>query len=276
MSRRTIIITGASDGIGAASARQLAALGERVVVVGRSPEKTAAVASSIDAPFHLADYASLTQVRALAAELLDTYERIDVLANNAGQNFRAGDTDDGFDRSLQVNHLSPFLLTSLLLDRLVESRASVIQTASEASRIFGHLDLDDLNNRRKWTADKAYGDSKIANILFTKELNRRFGTEGLSAVSFHPGGIATNMGHQTSSPTRFVYQTRIGRLLLKDASVGGAHLTHFIQGTPGETWQPGEYYVKRSLPNKTNPQIWDEALAFQLWEVTAGLVEPPR
>lgn len=270
MTRRTIIITGASDGIGAAAARQLA--GEHVVVVGRSPEKTAAVAAEIGAPYHLADYSSLAQVRRLAAELLEAYPRIDVLANNAGQNFRRGDTEDGHDRSMQVNHLAPFLLTTLLLDRLIASRATVVQTASEAARIYGRLDLDDLNNRRKWTADKAYGDSKIANILFTRELHRRYGDRGLAAVSFHPGEIATNMGSDTSSPTRFIWQTRLGRLFLADADTGGRTLAHFIRGTPGVTWRSGQYYVKRELPRKTNPQIWDEQLAKSLWTRTEALL----
>ncbi|GAA1586017.1 SDR family NAD(P)-dependent oxidoreductase [Actinoplanes couchii] len=269
MTPRTIIITGASDGIGAAAARQLAARGERVVVVGRSPDKTAAVAAAAKAPYHLADYGSLDQVRRLAAELLDAYPRIDVLANNAGQNFRKGDTGDGFDKSLQVNHLAPVLLTTLLMDRLVDSGASVIQTASEASRIFGRLDLDDLNNRRKWSADKAYGDSKIANILFTSELQRRYGHRGLNAVSFHPGEIATNMGHDTSSPTRLIYRTTIGRrLFLDDVESGGRTLARFVQGVPGVDWQPGRYYVKDRLPKKTNPQIGDIGLAERLWERT--------
>lgn len=276
MTQRTIIITGASDGIGAASARQLAAAGENVVVVGRSPEKTAAVAASIAAPYHLADYGSLTEVRRLAAELLHTYPRIDVLANNAGQNFRKGDTGDGFDRSLQVNHLAPVLLTTLLLERLIASRAAVIQTASEASRIFGRLDLDDLNNRRRWSADKAYGDSKLANILFTRELHRRYGDRGLTAVSFHPGEIATNMGHDTSSPTRLIYQTRLGRrLFLSDAESGGRALTRFIQGTPGVTWQSGGYYVKDRPARRVNPQVDDARLARGLWDRTAAILESP-
>ncbi len=271
-SSRTIIITGASDGIGAAAARRLRSRGENVVVVGRSPQKTAEIAAALGVPYHLADFADLAQVRRLAGELNDAYPRIDVLANNVGQNFRHLTTGDGFEMSMQVNHLAPFLLTTLLLPRLLASKATLVQTSSEASRIFGKLDLDDLNNERKWTADKAYGDSKIANILFTKELHRRYYAQGLNAVSFHPDTVATNMGHDTSSPTRFLWQTRLGRLFLAQPDSGGQRLTWFIDGSPGVDWQPGEYYVVDKLPSKTNPQIFDARLAQELWTLSETLV----
>ena len=134
---RTIVITGASDGIGAAAARQLQAEGERVVIVGRSAEKTARVADELGAERHVADFADLAQVRALAAELRAQHDRIDVLANNAGGMFAQREvTVDGFEKTFQVNHLAGFLLTNLLRDVLVESRASVIQTASVDDRAY--------------------------------------------------------------------------------------------------------------------------------------------
>ncbi|HBR89532.1 MAG TPA: short-chain dehydrogenase, partial [Microbacterium sp.] len=130
---RTIIITGASDGIGAASARQLHEAGEQVIVVGRDPDKTAAVAKRLDVPSHVADFADLAQVRDLAETLLQQYPRIDVLANNAGGVFgERTETRDGYELTFQVNHLAPFLLTNLLVERLRTSQASVIQTSSQA------------------------------------------------------------------------------------------------------------------------------------------------
>ena len=150
MSERTIVITGASDGIGAAAARALAASGDRVVIVGRSPQKTEAIAAELGADHFIADFTRLADVRALAAELLRRYPRIDVLANNAGGIMGARElTADGHEKTLQVNHLAPFLLTTLLMDRLIESRASVINTSSAANR-FGRLNLDDLGNARKY------------------------------------------------------------------------------------------------------------------------------
>ena len=165
----TIIVTGASAGIGAASARQLRARGHDVVIVGRSPAKTEALAREIGVPFHVADYARLADVRRLATELA-RYDRIDVLANNAGGIMGGREvTADGFEKTFQVNHLAPFLLTRLLLARLVASRAKVIQTSSGAANLWGRkFDIADLQNPRGYRPERAYGNGKLANILFTR------------------------------------------------------------------------------------------------------------
>ncbi|MFC7485676.1 SDR family NAD(P)-dependent oxidoreductase [Knoellia sp. CPCC 206453] len=268
--QQTIVITGASDGIGAAAAGQLQALGHQVVLVGRSPEKTAAVASQLNAPSHVADFADLDQVRTLAEELLTAYPRIDVLANNAGGLFGQESTKDGFDKTFQVNHLAPFLLTHLLMDRLVESDATVIQTSSAAHRLFGNIDLEDLDNARSWSANKAYGDGKLANVLFTVELHRRFHDQGVNAVAFHPGVIRTNFANDTPSLMRFVYRTPLARLLTGVES-GGGRLTWLAAGIPGETWESGRYY-ENNKPGKINPQVKDAALAQGLWERSEALL----
>ncbi len=195
MAGRTIVLTGASDGLGAAAAKRLSRSGENVVVVGRSPQKTAAVAADIGADHFVTDFADLTQVRALADELLARYPRIDVLANNAGG--MMGDrsvTVDGHEKTFQVNHLAPFLLTMLLLDRLIESRASVVNTSSVGNKLFGNLDIDDLESEHDYTAQRAYGNAKLENILFTKELHRRYHDAGISTAALHPGGVASNFG----------------------------------------------------------------------------------
>ncbi|WP_134772775.1 SDR family NAD(P)-dependent oxidoreductase [Ornithinimicrobium flavum] len=267
--QQTIVLTGASDGIGAAAARQLAEHGHRVVVVGRSPEKTAAVAEEIGAPFHVADFADLAQVRALAEELT-AYPRIDVLANNAGGIFTRETTVDGVEKTFQVNHLAPFLLTHLLMDRLVEADAKVIQTSSIGHRAFGRIDLDDLDNSRAWNANKAYGDAKLANVLFTKELHRRYADQGVSAAAFHPGGIATNFANDTSSVMRFAYHTPI-RHLMTSVETGGRRLVWLAEGTPGVTWRSGEYY-ERNKPGKVNPQVHDEDLARGLWKRSEAML----
>lgn len=272
MEQPTIVITGASDGIGAASARQLAANGRRVVLVGRSPAKTAAVADELGAPHHVADFTDLGQVRALADELLEAYPRIDVLANNAGGIFDRRTTTDGFDLTFQVNHLAPFLLTTRLMDRLIESDAKIIQTSSIGARLFGKLDLDDLENQTRWTANKAYGDAKLANILFTKELDRRYGRQGLSAVAFHPGNIRTSFASDTSSLMRFSYQTPLRHVFLASADKGGAALTRLAEGTPGTTWRSGEYYERGKVATKVNPQCADTALAVGLWDRSEAMV----
>lgn len=261
---KTIVITGASDGIGAVSARQLSERGHEVVVVGRSRGKTAAVAHQIGAPSYTADFADLSDVRRLADDLLANHPRIDVLANNAGGIFTDTRTTDGHDKTFQVNHLAPFLLTHLLMDRLVESRASVIQTSSVAHRAFGRIDLDDLDNERSWSANKAYGDAKLANVLFTTELHRRFHDEGVSSAAFHPGVIPTNFANDTTSLLRLAYRTPIRRFLT-GVETGGGRLTWLADGMPGETWESGLYY-ERNRPGRIHPQVKDAALAKGLWE----------
>ena len=272
MANRTIIITGASDGIGAAAARKLKARGENVVVVGRSEEKTKAVAAEIGADYFLADYTRFADVRKLASDLKAKYPHIDVLMNNAGGIF--GDrnrTIDGFEKTLQVNHLSPFLLTNLLMDTLISSKAAVIQTASVAARLYGHLDLDDLNNDKKQSATKAYGDSKLANILFTVELHRRFHDQGLSAASFHPGNVATSFASDTTSLMRYIYSTPLKHLVLIGPDKGSVTMVWLAEGTAGTDWQSGKYYAKKKIA-KSNKQAYDTELAKGLWEKSASMV----
>jgi NAD(P)-dependent dehydrogenase (short-subunit alcohol dehydrogenase family) len=265
VSERTIVITGASDGIGAAAARQLHANGERVVLVGRSPEKTRAVATELGADYHLADFSRLADVRALAATLIERYPRIDVLANNAGGIM--GDravTEDGHEMTFQVNHLAPFLLTTLLMDRLVENRATVINTASVAARVFAKFDIDDLELEQKYSANAAYGNGKLANILFTRELDRRYGASGISTAAFHPGVVRTGFAGQSTGSIRLLYTGILGRFLLSPAK-GADTLVWLAEGTPGTDWQRGAFYTKRKIAT-TNPLADDIELAAQLWD----------
>ncbi|MEV0893912.1 SDR family NAD(P)-dependent oxidoreductase [Promicromonospora sp. MEB111] len=274
--RKTIVITGASDGIGAAAARALSGAGHQVVVVGRSPDKTELVARPLGADHLVADFARLADVHRLAATLDETYPRIDVLANNAGGIL--GDrtkTEDGFERTLQVNHLAPFLLTNLLLDKLLASRATVIQTSSAGARLFGHLELDDLDHDRDFTPHLAYGTAKLENILFTTELHRRFHGRGLSSVAFHPGGVATNFAAESTSFMRPLYRSRIGKLVLATPERGAAQLVRFAQTEPGVDWQSGAYYERGRVARRTHPQALDADLARRLWDRSAELVGVP-
>lgn len=271
MTARTIIITGASDGIGAAAARALGLNGDRVVIVGRSSAKTAAVAAELGADFFVADFADLAQVRTLAAELLERYPRIDVLANNAGGIMGAREsTVDGHEKTFQVNHLAPFLLTTLLMDRLVASRASVIQTSSAANSVFGKIDLDDLNAEEKYSANKAYGDAKLANILFTTELHRRYHDAGISTAAFHPGVVATGFATSSTSIMRLVYKTPLKRFLLTPEQ-GADTLVWLATAAPGVDWASGRYYEKRGIAG-ANRQAYDPELAAELWERSEAMI----
>jgi NAD(P)-dependent dehydrogenase (short-subunit alcohol dehydrogenase family) len=273
---RTVVITGASSGIGVVAAEQLAAGGDEVAVVGRDPERTRAVAERIGATPFLADFERLDDVRALADALLDRYETIDVLANNAGGLYHERRlTVDGHERTIQTNHLAPFLLTALLRPRLLETAASgrdvrVVSTASMANR-FGSLRVDDLDwERRPWQGGwRAYGTAKLATILFASELAERLTGTGVTAYSFHPGTIATNFG--SSSPL-----IRFGHLVTRSSfgipvAAGAAPLV--LLAGPAPVGAPsGTYFDRFTANGRTNPQARNAQLGRDLWSATEQLV----
>lgn len=249
------------------------------MVVGRSPQKTEAVAAEIGAERFIADFARLDEVRGLAKELIAQYPRIDVLANNAGGVF--GDpakTVDGFEKTFQINHLAPFLLTMLLLDTLITSRATVIQTASTAARIAGRLDLDDLNQDRHFNPIRAYGTAKLENILFTQELHRRYHDRGIATAAFHPGNVASNFGRQSESRLiRTISRSSIIRTLAFISPDKGAEQLVWLATTePGTEWESGIYYENRKPARRVNPQTRESDLARLLWERSAQLLGLPQ
>jgi NAD(P)-dependent dehydrogenase (short-subunit alcohol dehydrogenase family) len=271
MSTKTIVITGASDGIGAEAARALDAFGHTVVVVGRSPEKTEKVADAIGAPWYVADFARLDDVRRLAAELRRDLPTIDVLANNAGGILGAREvTVDGHEKTMQVNHLAPFLLTNLLLDVLIASRASVIATSSVANIALSRFDIDDLDGAKAYQPRVAYGNAKLENILFTRELDRRYHDQGISAAAFHPGIVASNFASETTSVMRRFYQSPLKRLLLIPPSAGADTLVWLATTDPGVAWHSGGYYVRRRPARLLSTHAKDPALARALWERSAA------
>ncbi len=272
---KTIVITGASDGIGAAAARELCRRGHEVIVVGRSAQKTEMVARSIGARFFVADFARLADVRRLAAELDAACPRIDVLANNAGGVF--GDrvtTVDGFETTFQVNHLAPFLLTCLLLDKLIASKASVLQTSSIAARLASRLDIDDLNGERRYSPVTAYGNGKLANILFTRELHRRYHQRGISAAAFHPGNVASSFAAGSRSLIGFLLNTPLIRplLMLITPDKGAEQLVWLAETMPGPDWVSGAYYERHKPAKRENPKGLDPVLARQLWDRSGQMV----
>lgn len=268
--RRTIVITGASDGVGAAAARALAS-GNEVVIVGRTPAKVEKVASETGAQAHVADFSRLSEVRRLAATLLERHERIDVLANNAGGLFDTRQvTEDGHELTFQVNHLAPFLLTHLLLDRLIASRATVVNTSSEAHRR-GKVDLTDLEVEANWTKWKAYCGSKLANVLFTRALHRRHVLDGLATASFHPGVVASSFATGGSGVTGRFYRSHLGRRVMVSPEQGADTLLWLANGTPVRDWASGEYYVKRRIV-ATIAAGRDDALADNFWRASEALL----
>jgi NAD(P)-dependent dehydrogenase (short-subunit alcohol dehydrogenase family) len=275
----TVVVTGASSGIGRAAARQLGDRGARVAVLGRDADRTRAVAASIDgAEAHIADFASLADVHRVADDLLRRFERIDVLANNAGGLFsRRMQTIDGHEMTFQVNHLAPFLLTSLLMPRLRETaaqghRVTIVSTASVANR-WGRLRLDDLDSRaRPWLGGwQAYGSAKTAVLLTTRELATRTRGSGITAYAFHPGFVASSFGAGS-------WMLRLGNAL----GNGGLALTPEAGAVPlvelasaDAPSAPSGTYFDGLVPNgRSSRAARDERLASRLWGVSERLVRP--
>jgi NAD(P)-dependent dehydrogenase (short-subunit alcohol dehydrogenase family) len=272
MTHTTIVITGASDGIGAAAARRLRRSGQNVVVVGRSESKTAAVAAELDADYFVADFADLSQVRALADKIRSQYPRVDVLANNAGGMFtKMRKTDDGHEIIFQVNYLAPVLLTTQLMDVLIDSRATVVNTTSAPQRLLPRVTIDNFETTDRRRPSIAYELSKLAIILFTRELHRRYHASGLSAATFHPGYVNSNFGEASGSRIlHFMkHHVPITARFTTTPDQGADQLVWLASSTPGVDWTPGEYYSKGKIA-KANRAAYDPEFARQLWDRTVA------
>ncbi|WP_084525550.1 SDR family NAD(P)-dependent oxidoreductase [Nocardia vaccinii] len=267
---RTVVVTGASSGVGAAAAAELARRGATVAVVGRSPERTVEVAARIGAEPFIADFARLDDVRELAGRLLDRYPVIDVLANNAGGAWaRRTITVDGNEQTFQVNHLAPFLLTGLLFDRLRHSRARVINTASTIYR-WAKLNPDTVHaptghHSQLWV----YATSKLANVVFTRELARRCAGTGVITAAFHPGVVATHVYDDAPLGVGGVLRLPLLRPLIIRPEQGAEPLIHLA--TTGDAVN-GKYFHRLRPEEPRNALARDAELAQRLWAVSERLV----
>jgi len=272
MTRRTIIITGASDGIGAAAARRLRRTGENVVLIGRSQSKTAAVAAELDADYFVADFADLSQVRVLADKIRSGYPRIDVLGNNAGGMFaKPYQTADGYEVNFQVNYLASVLLTTQLIPVLLDSRATIVNTTSSSQRLLRNVTITDFDTTDRRRPATAYALAKLANILFTRELHRRYHADGLSAAVVHPGFVNTNIGKASGSRLLPIMQRTPVSRLIATADEGADQLVWLATSTPDVDWASGEYYAKGKVA-KANRAADDPVLARELWEHTMAKI----
>ena len=202
MTGKTVLVTGGTGGIGKATAVGLAALGARVGITGRDRVRAEAAAADIRAAsgnpavdVFTADLSSQAEVRRLAGEVLDAYPRLDVLVNNVGGFWAHRHvTADGLEHTFALNHLAPFLLTNLLLDRLKASAPARVVTVSSGAHATGRIDFDDLQGSATYSGQRAYNASKLANVMFTYELARRLDGTGVTATVLHPGVVRTNFG----------------------------------------------------------------------------------
>jgi NAD(P)-dependent dehydrogenase (short-subunit alcohol dehydrogenase family) len=270
-----IAITGASDGIGAAAARELSKRGCRVLLIGRNEQKLAPIARELGAPYLLADLASLGEVKQLASSLMTEFPNLTQLINNAGGFFgnSRSETVDGFEFTFQVNYLAPFLLTQLLLPALQRDGSTVINTSSGMAGIMGRIDLGNLQLVRGFNPARAYANSKLAQILFTRELKKRFDSTGLAAAALHPGGVATNVANRAAGPIKSFYESKLGRRMMLSPEQGADTLVWLAASKPRADWASGEYYYRRKI-SKTAKQAYDDQLARELWDVSAELVGP--
>jgi retinol dehydrogenase 14 len=280
MGEKVCLITGATSGIGRATAMGLANMGASVVMVGRDRGRGEAVMAEIkegsandSVELMLADLSSQAQVRRLAHEFEEAYPRLDVLINNAGL-FRSEriTTADGLETTFAVNHLAYFLLTNLLLDVLKASAPSRIVNVSSGDHSNGTIDFEDLQGEEVYKGAKAYSQSKLANVLFTYELARRLEGTGITVNCLHPGaGVRTNFGSGVGGI--FGVMVRALRPLMISPEEG-AETSIYLASSPEVEGVSGRYFVKKAEAPSSDASH-DERIARRLWEASAELTKLP-
>ena len=273
MTGKTCLVTGATAGIGKITATALAAQGAEVVVAGRDQHKTEDTVRQIidetgneSIQYLLADFSDLQQVRTLAGAFNERFPRLDVLVNNAGAFFnRRIRTQYGVEKTFLVNHLAPFLLTNLLLDNIKASTSARIVNVSSEGHKSGNKNLNDLEFSRFYFGMQAYGRSKLANILFTYELDRRLEGCGVTVNALHPGHVATDIWRTSFSIFGPLLKKLIGMIALSPEE--GADNTIYLASSPEVEGVSGKYFDKReAVPSSA--VTYDTYLAQRLWAVS--------
>ncbi|GAB3668065.1 SDR family oxidoreductase [Nocardioides korecus] len=272
MTGRTVLVTGASDGIGAEAARQLADRGATVLVTGRSADKLRPVAEAVGTEPLVADYSRLDDVRRLASEVAERVGSIDVLLNNAGGTFKpSARTHDGHEPNFQVNHLAPFLLTNLLHDRLTAAGRSLVLNTSSIGNLIGRIKLDDLDyEHRRAIEFPAYGTGKLMNIVFTRGIAQRWSGDGVVSAAVHPGPVGSSFGRD-SWLVGLAYRTPLKRLATISVPEGAAPLVTLAERGPAPEIQ-GRYFSRFTIDGREAGQAHDQRVIDGLWERSAALV----
>lgn len=280
MKGKTVLVTGANQGIGKATAIALAEQGADVVLLSRNPGKGRAALAEVQAASRggkaellVADFSSLADVRRAAAEFRSKHGRLDVLVNNAGLIVPERHvTGDGIEETFQVNHLAPFLLTNELLDLLKASApARIVNVSSEAHR-HARMNWQDLQfDRTRYKAFRAYGQSKLANILFTYELARRLEGTGVTANALHPGVVASGFGQTYSGALSFVIKFAKPFMLTNEQ---GARTSVYAASSPEVEGVTGKYFAK-CHPVRSNAVSYDEASQRKLWSLSIEMIKTP-
>jgi retinol dehydrogenase 14 len=275
MGGKTVLITGGTSGIGKATAVAMAAMGANVVVVGRNQERGGAAVEEIKAQSHnesvelmLADLSVQAEVRRLAEEFLERYDRLDVLVNNAGlvQSKRT-ETPDGIETTLAINHLAPFLLTNLLLGCLEQSALSRVITVSSEAQRWGTMDFEDMQSRRKYRGFPVYGMTKLANIMFTYELAERLNGTGVAVNCLHPGSVGTNFGQNNKGIMALFFRTF--KPFMRSPEQGADTLV-WLASSPEVDGVSGKYFSDRK-EIEAKKVAYDRVARRRLWEISEEL-----
>lgn len=274
----TCIVTGASSGIGKVAAAEFARMGARVVMVCRSRERgrTALVeicqaTGNSQVELILADLSEMNEVRSVAARIRDKYPQIDVLLNNAGAIHRPRQlTSDGYERTFALNHLAPFLLTLELEANLRASAPARVITVSSDAHRWGRLPFDDLQGEKKYSPFRAYAQSKLANILFARELARRLDKSGVTSNAVHPGSVATGFARNNADLLSLV--VRAGARFLRTPEEGARTLIWLATDDEVDNVSGGYYMDEK--PRKPSKAALDDEAAARLWQMSLEMARP--
>jgi len=280
MTGKTVLITGGTGGIGRAAAIGLASMGARVGITGRDRQRAEHAAATISlesgnraVDVFVADMSSQADVHRLATEVLSAYPRLDVLLNNVGGFWAHRHvTADGLEHTFALNHLAPFLLTSLLLERLTASAPARIVNVSSGAHSMGKIDFDDLMGERKYSGQMAYNQSKLANVMFTYELARRLEGTGVTATALHPGMTSTAFGAEDTARGWGPLIAVMRRFMRSPER--GAETPVYLASSPEAEGVTGRYFFDRKA-RKSHESSYDSATTARLWRVSAELVGLP-
>jgi NAD(P)-dependent dehydrogenase (short-subunit alcohol dehydrogenase family) len=275
---RTVLITGATSGIGRATALGLARMGAHLAITGRDRVRTEDAAREIRAgggrvDLFIADLSSQTELRELAEQVLQSLSRIHVLINNVGGYFDTRHTTaDGLERTFALNHLAPFLLTNLLLEKLKQSASARVVTVSSNAHATGRIDFRDLQGEGSYSGARAYSQSKLANVLFSYELARRLKGTSVTANALQPGMVSTSFGAEDPATVQRIFIPFL-RPFMKSPAQGAAASLH-LASAPELEQVTGRYFANRHA-KKSSERSYDQAAAARLWQLSADLVGLP-
>jgi NAD(P)-dependent dehydrogenase (short-subunit alcohol dehydrogenase family) len=272
MKGKTVLVTGATNGIGLVTARELARLGAQVTIVSRNADKCAAVAEAIKTEtgkpvdFIAADLSTLAGIMQVAAGFKQRHTHLHVLVNNAGGFFNKRlITPDGLEMTFALNHLNYFLLTNLLLDVLKASAPTRVVNVASGIHMGARLDFDNLQGEKRYTGLRAYGQSKLANVLFTYELARRLKETGVTVNALHPGYV--NTGLSLNNGFFFRVFAKLSARLFGRTPEEGAQTSIYLAASPEVEGVTGEYFVN-CKPAQSSPESYNKASAEKLWQIS--------